>query len=234
MIALCLLAASAVEPAESGWNLPIDDRRTHGMLLVDQLEYSIPSAPGALATDTEGWLGGDIHRLRYRAEGAFELGDSVGEGELGAAYSRLVGPWVELQVGVGFEAQNEVGTGFEARLEAGVEAVIPYDFDLEAVVRVSHRGRTSARVTVIKELMLSQRLIVQLRAETTGAVQSSVELDRAQGLENASAGLRLRYEVRRELAPYLGGTWTGAFEGPSGTGRFVQSGSAVGGVRVWY
>ncbi|MEZ4318155.1 MAG: copper resistance protein B [Myxococcota bacterium] len=234
MIPLFAMAAQAVEPAHPGWKLPINDRHMRGMLLVDQLEYRLPSTPGAVGTDLEGWMGGDVHRLRYRGEGTVELGDRVGEGELGAAYSRLVGPWVELQLGAGLEAQNEVGSGFEARLEVGVEAVIPYDFDLEALLRVSHRGRVSARVTAIKELMLSQRLILQLRAEATGAVQESVELDRAQGLENATAGLRLRYEVRREFAPYLGGSWTGGFEGPSGTGRFVQSGSAAAGVRVWF
>lgn len=234
MIALSMLAAFAVEPAEPGWKLPIDDQHMHSMLMIDQLEYSVPKLPGSLGTDFEGWMGGDIHRLRYRGEGMLDLGDRVGEGEFGAAYSGLVGPWVELQLGAGIEAQNEVGNGFEARLEAGVEAVIPYDFDVEALIRVSHRGRVSARVTAIKELLLTQRLIVQLRAEAVGAVQSSVQLDRARGLENASAGLRLRYEVRREFAPYVGGTWTGGFEGPSGTGKFVHSAAAVAGVRVWY
>lgn len=234
MIALFTIAAHGVEPAEPGWKLPIDDRHMRGMLLVDQLEYSVPGLPGSVGTDFEGWMGGDLHRLRYRGEGALDLGDRRGDGELAAAYSGLVGPWVELQVGAGIEAQNEVGSGLEARLEAGVEAVIPYDFDVEALVRLSHRGRVSARVTAIKEFLLTQRLIAQLRAEVTGAFQDSVELDRARGLENASAGLRLRYELRREFAPYVGATWMGGFEGPSGRGRFVYSAGVVGGLRVWY
>lgn len=234
MIALCALAALAVEPLEPGWRLPLDDRKVRSMLLVDRLEYSLPSAPGALGADLEGWIGGDVHRLRYRGEGALDLGEGAGEGELAMAYGRLVGPWVELQIGAGLEAQNEVGSGLEGRLEAGVEVVVPHDIDLEAVIRVSHRLRVSARVTAIKEFMLSQRLVLQLRAEATGAVQASTALDSAQGLEGASAGLRIRYEWRREFAPYIGGTWTGGFEGPSGTGRFVQSGAAVAGLRLWY
>lgn len=234
MIALLALAAHAVAPAEPDWDLPIDDRHMRGMLLLDQLEFGVPGLPGSLGTDLEGWMGGDVHRLRYRAEGTFELGERVAEGEVGAAWSRLVGPWVELQLGAGLEAQREVSKGLEARLEAGVEAVIPYDFDVEAHVRVSHRGRVSARMTAIKELLLTQRLIAQLRVEATGALQASVQLDRARGLESASAGVRLRYELQREFAPYMGGTWGGGFEGPSGTGRFVQGGAAVAGLHLWY
>jgi len=232
MIVLYALTAFAMEPMQEDWPMPMQ-HKLHGMLLVDQLEYGVPDAPGSLATDIEGWYGGDRNRLRYRGEGAMGLGEGAGEGELGAAYSRLVSPWLELQFGAGIEAQNEVAEGYEGRLEAGVEYVVPYDFDTEAVLRVSHRGRVSARITVVKELMLSQRLILQLRGEATGAVQESVELDRAQGLEGAGAGLRIRYEAKREFAPYIGGTWSGGFEGPSGTGQFVHSAAAVGGLRVW-
>ena len=234
LVSLFALSADAAEPIEPGWPLAIVDDGVHGMLLVDQLEYRLPVAPGALGVDLEGWMGGDVNRLRYRGEGAYGLGALAGEGELGAAYSRLVGPWVELQAGAGVEAQNEAGAGFEARLEAGVEAVMPYDFDVEAVIRLSHRGRLSARFTVVNELLLSQRLVLQLRAEATGAVQESVELDRARGLESVSAGIRLRYEVRRAFAPYVGGTWTGGPGGPSGAGDFRRSAAAVGGIRLWY
>ncbi len=233
MILLFTTYALAVEPLQPDWPLPIDDDHHRGMLLADQLEVRMPGVPGSTGADVEGWYGGDRNRVRYRAEGALDLAEGLGEGELGLAYSRLVGPWVEFQVGLGAEAQNESGTGWESRLEVGLEAVVPYDFDVELFLRVSHRGRVSTRVTAIKELRFSQRLILQGRVEATAAVQASAELDRPAGLEAAAAGLRLRYEARRELAPYVGAQWTGGMAPSSGAG-FQSTGQAVGGVRVWW
>ena len=209
MIALVVSQALAVEPLQPDWPLPINDHHPRGMLLVDQLEVRMPGVPGSAATDIEGWYGGDRNRLRYRAEG------------------------VELQVGLGAEAQNESGAGWESRVEIGLEAVIPYDFDVELFIRVSHRGRVSSRMTAIKELRISQRLIVQGRLEATAAVQTSDALDSAAGLENAAAGLRVRYEFRRELAPYLGARWTGGMAPPTAQ-RFQSQLQAMGGLRVWW
>ncbi len=233
MIALVVSQALAVEPLQPDWPLPINDHHPRGMLLVDQLEVRMPGVPGSAATDIEGWYGGDRNRLRYRAEGALDLAEVRGDMELGLAYSRLVGPWVELQVGLGAEAQNESGAGWESRVEIGLEAVIPYDFDVELFIRVSHRGRVSSRMTAIKELRISQRLIVQGRLEATAAVQTSDALDSAAGLENAAAGLRVRYEFRRELAPYLGARWTGGMAPPTAQ-RFQSQLQAMGGLRVWW
>lgn len=233
MIVLLTTYALALEPLQPDWPLPIDDRHHRGMLLVDQLELRVPGVPGTAGTDIEGWYGGDRDRMRYRAEGAFDLAEGLGDGELGLAYSRLVGPWIEFQLGLGAEAQKESGSGWESRLEVGLEAVAAYDFDVELFVRVSNRGRLSMRATAIKELRFSQRLILQGRAEATAAAQASAELDRPAGLEAISAGLRLRYEIRRELAPYLGVLWTGGMSPPSTTG-FQSAGQAVGGIRIWW
>ena len=135
-------------------------------------------------------------------------------------------------MGAGAEAQNESGAGWESRLEVGLEYVVPYDIDLELFLRVSHRGRVSTRVTAIKELRFSQRLILRGRVEATAAAQASVDLDSPAGLEAAVAGLRLRYEARRELAPYLGVQWTGGLAPPSSTG-FQSAAQVVGGLRIW-
>lgn len=226
--------AQAMEPMQPGWPMPMDHGHLFGMLLVDQLEARTDLLGAAGAADMEGWYGGDRDRLRYRLEGALDPAEGTGEGELGLAYSRLVGPWLELQLGAGAEAQTEAGTGWEARLEAGVEWVVPYDLDVEAFVRVSHRGRLSLRVTGIKELQLSQRLILQARLEAQAALQESTELDAPAGLDAVSAGLRLRYEARRELAPYLGGQWEGAMPGPSGGGGMQSAWTAVAGLRMWF
>lgn len=234
MTPLALFAmAGGFQPLQPGWPMPVHDGRARGMLLVDQMEYRFDGSPGQLGVDAEGWYGPDYDRLRYRLEGAWEVGAPSGEGEAAVLFSRLVGRWTELQVGAGAEAVQEDGlAGGEVRAELGLEVVVPQDLDLEAHVRVSHRGRVSLTSTVTKDWMFSQRLILQTRADLVLAAQPSPELDTARGVESAGAGLRLRYEARRELAPYVGGTWTLHPPGPSG-GSLTQAFAATGGLRWW-
>lgn len=233
MMVFALAAAWAFEPLEPGWPKPIHDRRPRGMILFDQLEYRIPAVPGTIALDGEGWWGPDRDRLRYRFEGETEVGPWSGEGEASLSYSRLVGPWLELQIGVGGQGLRDDGLEGEARVEAGVEYVVPQDIDLEGRVRVSHRGRVSSQLTASKDWLFTQRLILQTRAEVIGALQQSKELDTPQGLEELSAGVRLRYEIRRQFAPYVGVRWEGSMASPSES-AFQQQFSGVGGVRSWF
>ncbi len=232
MLAL-VMNALAFEPLEPGWPKPVHDRRPRGMLLVDQLEYRFDGTPGQVGLDAEGWWGPDFDRLRYRVEGAWDVGLPSGEGEAALLYSRLVGRWLELQVGLAGEGAREDGLAGVARFEAGVEYVIPQDVDVEAHVRVSHRGRVSLKATATKDWLFTQRLILQTRADVVFAAQASEEMDKARGVESVGGGLRLRYEARRELAPYLGGSYALVPPGPSGGRRQSHEIAAIGGLRWW-
>jgi copper resistance protein B len=233
MIVAVFASAWAFEPLQDGWPKPVHDRRPRGMFLVDQMEYRYDAAStGQVGLDAEGWWGPDFDRLRYRLEGAWDVGEPTGEGEAALLYSRLVSRWLELQVGVGGDVMLEDERVAEGRVELGVEYVVPQDIDVEAHLRVSHRGRVSLKATATKDWMFTQRLILQTRSDLLVAAQPSVEKDRPRGLESVGAGLRLRYEARRELAPYVGGTYALLPPGPSGGGIRHEL-AAVGGLRWW-
>lgn len=197
--ALSLAAALAATPVAAHMG-----EEVRAMLLVEELEYGFDGEDDPVAWDVGGWIGGDWSRLRLRSEG--ELSTRTGgldvEGQL--VYSRLVSAWWELRVG----AQAEVVADDDARgrvsLVVGLEGVLPYWIEFEPQLFVSHEGDVSARVELGHALYVTQRLIAESSVELDAAVQSAPRFGVGAGLGGVELGLRLRYELSRQFAPYLG------------------------------
>ena len=120
----------------------------------------------------------------------------------------------------------------------GFEGLAPYWFEVEGAVFVSDRGDVRGRLEGYYDHRITQRLILQPRAELKFAAQDVPENRIGSGLSNAELGLRLRYEIRREFAPYVGVSWDRRF---GDTARYARadgdratSKSIVAGVRVWF
>ena len=119
----------------------------------------------------------------------------------------------------------------------GVQGLAPYWFDVEATAYIGESGRTQFRVETEYALLLTNRLILQPLVELNVSARTIPSAKSARGLSTLNAGLRLRYEFRREVAPYVGVTWDRSFFGtadyqkaagePVGRARFVV------GLRVW-
>lgn len=239
-LALALLppwAAGAEQDANLGGG---PEPELFGSVLVDLLEYSLDDGPDAVRWDVEGWVGGDWNRVWLRTEGnqRFAGGDR-GEAEAQLLYSRLVAPYWELQVGV--RHQRLYGTGpDESRtfLSLGFEGLAPYWFDVEPFLFVSENGDVSARLAATYDLFLTQRLILQPRFEIDLAAQDVEEFGVGAGVNDVELGLRLRYEIRREWAPYVGVSWVRKVGRTADLarreGEVVGDVSFVAGVRLWF
>ena len=120
----------------------------------------------------------------------------------------------------------------------GVQGIAPYWFDVEAAAFISNQGEVSARLELEYDLLLIQRLILQPRFETNVAIQSAQELGVGGGINDIELGLRLRYEIRREFAPYIGISWTNKFGQTADFARAENETTRtlgfVLGVRMWY
>ncbi len=120
----------------------------------------------------------------------------------------------------------------------GIEGVVPYDYDFESALFIDQNGAVSARLSLTKDLLLTQRLILQTRFETNAAVQRVEEFTTGSGLNNMEFGVRLRYDIRREITPYVGISLDKSF-GETATlvrqdgGDPSQIRFAVG-VRMWF
>lgn len=200
---------SNLSPAQ-GWPSPVNDREPRLFTLVDVLEYR-PDTGGHdnmsdYRWDVEGWYGGDYHRVWFKTEGqqntAFKADYDV---DFQLLYGRFAWKYYDIQVGTRVETQSFRRRNVTRALGVvGLQGLVPYNYEFESALFVDQTGAMSARVSFTKDLLLTQRLILQGRVETNLAVQRVERFTTGSGLNNLEFGARLRYEIRREFAPYVG------------------------------
>ncbi|MGV1106932.1 copper resistance protein B [Xanthomonas translucens] len=217
--------------------------RTHAMLhapprtsylLFDRLEGWDNHHGSGQAWEASAWYGGDIDRLWLRSEGA-RSGGRTEAAELDALYGHAVSPWWDLLVGV----KQGLAPG-DARTSAafGVQGMAPYKFEVAATLYIGEGGSASARLQGEYDVLLSNRWILQPRLETEAAFADDRAHGVGSGLSSIEAGLRLRYEISRRFAPYLGVVHERAFGATAGyrrdAGDAARDTRVVAGVRIWF
>lgn len=236
----CLFILSVVAArvgAEEIRPQPKEDDQLFSFLLFDLLEYQGGNNLDQLRWDVVGWAGGDYNRLWFKTEGDTTADKATAEFQL--LYGRLIAPFWDLQAGIRHDRIYGSGSA-NARTFAviGVQGLSPYWFDIEPWIAVSEDGDVSARLTVEYDLLLTQRLILQPRVEIDAAVQKVERFGVGSGINDIEAGLRLRYEIRRDFAPYLGINWKRLVgqtaELARRDGDEVEKLSVVAGVRLWF
>jgi copper resistance protein B len=209
------------------------DGAVNYFVLLDQLEWQDVEGD-ALNWDARSWIGTDLDRLWLRTEGEREDGrtdSAFAEALYGRSFSR----WWDLVIGV----RNDFRPGPSRTWGAiGVQGLAPYKFDIEATAYIGESGRTHARFEAEYNLLLSNRLILQPQLETELYGENDRRRGIGAGLSTVELGLRLRYEVRREFAPYLGVVWSRKFGDTAdfarAEGERVEDTRLVAGVRIWF
>lgn len=203
-------------------------------IMGDRLEHRTRSGADGYLWDAQGFYGGDIHKLFFKSEGEGGFGASIEQAELQLLYSRAVTRFFDVQAGL----RGDFAEPERVNVVIGLQGLAPYLFELDTAVFISHRGEVSARIEAELDQRITQRLVLQPRAELNLAAQDSVTRRVGAGLDSAELGLRLRYHVRREVAPYIG------VEQEWRTGRSARFARAdgenasvtqfVAGVRFWF
>lgn len=204
-------------------------------VMLDRLEVQ-----GGKGSDSWAWegalrTGGDIDRLWIKTEGEGVLGGGSVDAEVQALWSHAIGPWFDLQAGV--RHQFLIGAD-RTQLAVGIEGLAPYKFDLSAAAFVSTQGEVTAKIEALIDQRLTQRLILQPRVEANLSAQDIPAIGLGSGVTSLQAGLRLRYEIRREFAPYIGVEWQKQF-GRTATIARASGGTAdrlvaLAGLRAWF
>lgn len=202
----------------------------------DRFEYRTGEGDPHLLWDAQGWYGNDKNKLWIKTEGeyAFES-DEFEDAEVQALWSRAMSRYFDFQAGVRHDFAPEDDRTFGV---LGVQGLAPYWFEVDAAAFVSDDGDISARIELEYEFLLTQRLILQPRTELNFAVQDVPENGIGSGLSSAEMGLRLRYEIKREFAPYVGVSWERAVgetaDFARADGEDPSSVSLVAGLRLWF
>jgi copper resistance protein B len=214
------------------------NENTLAFVLFDLLETAPTQKGRPLQWDMDAWIGKMYNRLWIRGDGELLTGQRGGDVALQALYSRVIAPYWDLQFGVRFDVAYGEETRTRAHLALGLEGLAPYWFELEPTLFVSQQGEISASLTASHDLWLTQRLILQSRLEALAAMQEVPEWGIGRGLNRVDFGLRLRFEIMREFAPYIGFNWSrhygGAADLARAEGEATRTSGFVAGVRLWY
>ena len=220
---------------------PVAGPMIHSLVITEILEHRFNSSgPNTFNWDILGWVGTDRNRFWYKTEGSQQLsGDQTGKADLQLLYGRMIAPNWDFQVGA--RAQRGLGTASaDTRTYAviGVQGLAPYQFDIEPSIFISDQGQVSARLTLLFDLLLTQRLVLQPRFETAAAIQSDKKFGMGSGVNETGLGLRLRYEIRREVAPYVGLLWSRQYGQTASLaregGESTDSIALVTGLQLWW
>ncbi|HHL42937.1 MAG TPA: copper resistance protein B [Hellea balneolensis] len=201
----------------------------------DRLEMQFTDGDSAFVWDAQGWYGTDENKLWIKTEGEYNFNaDEIEDAEIQALWSKPVSAFWDLQIGARYDLKPKGRT----HLVAGVQGLAPYWFEIDGAVFLSTQGDVTARIEAEYELLLSQRLILQPRAEINIAAQDIVDLDMGAGLTDFDLGVRLRYEFKRELAPYIGVEWQKRLGETANRvrlrGEDADKIALLIGVRAWY
>jgi len=188
-----------------------------------------------LLWDSDLWFGQALNKLYFKSEGEYSWGDNeIEDGEIQALYSRGISTFFDVQAGVRYDFEP----GGRTHAVIGLQGFAPYMFEVDAALFLSSDGDLTARIEAEHEQMLTQRLIIQPRVEVAFAAQNNAAFSEGEGLSSLDLGVRLRYEIDRKFAPYIGVEWQTAF---GNTENFIKadggdSNKIVGlvGIRTWF
>ena len=205
------------------------------LISVNILELQARKGKEGYRLDGEAWYGGDAHRVVVKFEGEGELKGAFDEAEVQALYARPIGPYFNLQAGLRYDIMPNPSRGYAT---IGVEGLAPYWFEVGGALFVSNKGDVHARFEGYYDLNLTQRLVLQPRAEIDASAQDVPELNIGAGISTVEAELRLRYEIRREFAPYIGVSFQHKVGQTAdlarAVGEHIRSTSFVTGVRLFF
>jgi copper resistance protein B len=204
-------------------------------VIIDRLELGFGDGEESWTWDLAGWTGGDINRFWWKSEGEGDF-DGEAEGELQALYSRAVTPFWDVQAGIRQDVREDGED--PTHLVLGLQGLAPYWWEVDAAAFVSTAGDLTARVEAEYDQRLTQRLILQPRIEVEASAADVPELGLGSGLTHVEAGLRLRYEIAREFAPYAGVEWSRELGGTADLTRALggdpEHTRLVVGLKAWF
>ena len=225
------------EASQRGRNILLGEHGglTAHKVFIDRAETRVRDGQDGYLFDAQAWHGGDIDKLWLKSEVEGSWGEKLEHVEIQALWSHAIDPWFDLQAGVRYDPQPGPN---RTHLVLGIQGLAPYWWEVEGTLFLSNKGDVTARAEAEYDLRITQKLILQPRAEIDLSLQDVPELAIGFGLTNASLGLRLRYQVSPLVAPYIGVEYERVF---GDTRRFLRAEGddpggfhLLAGVRLWF
>jgi copper resistance protein B len=213
---------------------PVHDNPIEMFTVFNRLEGWNANPGSGFSWEGSSWIGTDLNRLWLRTEGA-QVDGRLQDADIEVLYGHSIAPWWDVLTGVRHDFKPGESQDFAA---LGVQGLAPYKFEVAATAYVGEAGQTSARFEAEYELLLTNRLILQPLLEINLFGQSDARRDVGSGLSTIESGLRLRYEMTRRFAPYIGVVQERAYGQTASLrrtdGEDTNQTRIVAGVRIWF
>jgi len=204
------------------------------MVRVDQFEIRDDSNHRPLILEAQGWIGKDLKKLWLKTD-LERVAGKTEEAELQILYSQAVAPYWDFQLGLRRDFQPEPERSWAV---IGLQGLAPYFFEIDASLFIGESRHTALRLEAEYELLFTQRLILTPEIEINFYSKSQPNKGIGSGLSDTQAGLRLRYEIHRKFAPYIGVNWNKKFGNTADFSRLagatVSDSQFVLGLRIWF
>jgi copper resistance protein B len=214
--------------------LRLSDQHSFGALLVDRLETVHTSDNNSFAYEAQAWFGRTYDRLTVKAEGEADSGE-LHDSRTELLWSHAIASFWDTQLGIRHDSGEQPDRNW---LAFGVQGLAPYWFHVDATAYLGEGGDTALRLAAEYEMLFTQRLILQPKVEANLYGQNDDVRGTGSGLSDLSVGLRLRYEITRQFAPYVGIEWAGLVGGTADYARQANASTDetrwVAGVRFWF
>ena len=212
----------------------------YGQVLFDRVEYILnENNKKSLDYEITGWYGGDYQRIWIEIEGNHSLRGKGGEIErFDVLYGKLITPFWDYRIGAGYTGGYGEEGGNRSMIVTGFKGLAPYMFEVDTNIRLTTKGEIFGDFEAEYDILLTQRMALQPRIDSRFSLSKIESLGIGQGINNIKLGLRLRYEIRREFAPYIGISWTQLFgqtkEIARNEGKSTEYTDLFVGLRVWF
>ncbi len=185
--------------------------------------------------DAQAWIGGDVNKLALKSEGELVLDEEeLEEAELQALYSRQISNFFDVVVGGRYDFEPE-GKAFGV---IGLQGLAPYSYEVDTALFISEDADVTARFEAEYEILVTQQIVLQPSLETNLGFEDVGDSGLGFTFDDIELGLRLRYEIIREIAPYVGISWERALGDAADEledeGETIDSFAGVAGIRFWF
>jgi len=218
---------------KGGERLTLADEHSFYALLGDRFEYN--EHTDATVFDLQAWYGSTFNRLVIKTEGDISDG-KLEENQTDILWGHAIAAYWDAQVGI----RSDYAKDGKSRqwLAVGLQGLAPYWFELDMTAYLGEKGNSALTFEAEYELLLTQKLIVQPRAEITLYGKDDEQHELGSGLSSSAIGFRLRYEFTRQFAPYVGVEWTNTYGQTADYARLKGQPSNetefVTGIKFWF
>jgi len=231
---LFLITLTSVLIVNSVYAGGMQDDPVISKFMINQFETRQTSGDDPLVLEGQGWIGKDLNKFWFKLD-AEQVKSETEELELQALYSRAIAPFWDFQVGLRSDINPKPSRDW---LVVGFQGLAPYFYEIDSALFIGDSGRVGLRLQAEYEILFTQKWILTPEIEVNLHSKDDAKVGIGSGLSDSQIGLRLRYEFKREFAPYIGINWNNKF-GKTATfakesGSKSNDSQLVLGVRAWF